>query len=46
MLPGGMLKYGAPLGGHDDTVTALGLAYAAGRSEPAVVRTSYGFNRR
>lgn len=45
VLPSGLLRYGAPLGQHDDTVMALALAYQAGKVEPVMTRSSYGFNR-
>src|SRR5262245_33422508 len=46
VLPSGLLRYGAPEGAHDDTVVALALAYAAGKLEPAIQRSSYGFSSR
>ena len=45
VLPSGMLRYGAPLGQHDDTVVALALAYQAAKVEPAIARTHYRFAR-
>lgn len=36
-LPSGLVRYGAPAGGHDDTVIALALALAATRAEPLEV---------
>jgi hypothetical protein len=44
-LPSGLLRYGAPVGQHDDTVIALALAWV-GASQPAVTtRSSYAFSR-
>jgi hypothetical protein len=45
VLPGGLLRYGAPEGAHDDTVIALALSYAAGKVEPSVQRSRYAFAR-
>jgi hypothetical protein len=43
-LPSGMLRYGAPAGGHDDTVIALALAWI-GSARPATTgRSSYAFS--
>jgi hypothetical protein len=43
-LPSGLLRYGAPSGGHDDTVIALALAWQGASIEPAPARTSYAFS--
>ena len=44
-LPSGMLRYGAPVGQHDDTVKALALAWAAATTESQTTRSSYAFSR-
>jgi len=44
-LPSGMLRYGAPVGQHDDTVMALALAWAAATNESQTTRSSYAFSR-
>ena len=45
VLPSGLLRYGAPLGQHDDCVTALALAYQGAKVEPSIGRSRYGFGR-
>jgi len=42
-LPSGLLRYGAPEGGHDDTVVALALAYQGATSSQPTSRSSYAF---
>lgn len=44
-LPSGMLRYGAPSGGHDDTVIALALAWLGASVEARTTRSSYAFSR-
>lgn len=42
--PGGVTRYGAPQGMHDDTVIALGLSFLGSQHESsAPARTHYGF---
>jgi hypothetical protein len=42
--PGGVTRYGAPAGMHDDTVVALGLAFLGAHHESSgPARTRYGF---
>jgi hypothetical protein len=43
-LPSGMLRYGAPSGGHDDTVIALALAWIGSMRPATTVRSSYAFS--
>jgi hypothetical protein len=43
-LPGGLIRYGAPDGGHDDTVIALALAWIAASRDSATTRSGYGFS--
>jgi hypothetical protein len=45
VLPSGLLRYAAPQGAHDDTVSALALAYAGAKSSPEVSRSRYAFGR-
>ena len=40
-LPGGMLRYAAPAGQHDDCVMALALAWSAIRATPRYALTEY-----
>jgi phosphatidylethanolamine-binding protein (PEBP) family uncharacterized protein len=44
-LPSGLLRYGAPSGGHDDTVIALALAWSAASVDTRTYRTGYAFSR-
>jgi hypothetical protein len=45
VLPSGLLRYAAPQGGHDDTVSALSLAFAGAKSSPEASRSRYVFGR-
>lgn len=44
-LPSGMIRYAAPEGGHDDTVTALMLAWQGASREHTPSRSHYAFSR-
>ena len=44
-LPSGLLRYGAPVGGHDDTVIALALAWLGCAAPAITTRSSYAFSR-
>jgi hypothetical protein len=45
VLPSGMLRYAAPQGGHDDTVSALAMAYQGAKTTADVSRSRYAFGR-
>jgi hypothetical protein len=40
-LPGGLVRYGAPEGMHDDTVIALALAYSGLATQPQTVANPF-----
>ena len=39
-LPSGLLRYGAPSGGHDDTVMALAMAWSVVSGQIGIIRGS------
>jgi hypothetical protein len=43
--PLGLVRYGAPSGGHDDTVIALALAWLGAQVPVETTRSSYAFSR-
>jgi len=44
-LPSGILRYGAPIGQHDDTVVALALAWIGAQKPAQTTRSAYVFSR-
>jgi hypothetical protein len=46
VLPTGLLRYGAPAGGHDDCVSALMIAYQGAKIAPEMRKSGYSFASR
>ena len=44
-MPSGLLRYGAPVGQHDDCVVALALAWLGASQPTQTTRSSYAFSR-